>query len=449
MYDPLLDKAPGCNAPFPASYWAGQEQAGFGYPALQHDCTADVVVIGAGYTGLNAARVLAERFSQQVVVLEAHQPGWGCSGRNAGFVLKGSGRLGAVQLTERFGLETAQACYREYRLAFEQLAALCQQGTIACQVQPPGYYKLAHQPRFLPLFEQQQQLLNQRFGEQLQCLSQAELQQEHLADQQACGALLDPDCFGVNPLQLALGYSRLAEQAGAILYGGSPVLGWQHQGSQHRLLTPQGSVTAKKVLIATNGYTPKDFHPLLNGRILPVLSSILVTRPLTEQERSACGFRGQPIVMDTRALKYYYRLLPDGRLLFGGRGAIQGRHADKPRYTRALRSALEHSFPALAGIDIAYQWSGWVAVSLDDLPHLHQAPKDSRYAGVSYAAGYCGSGLSFSALAGQRLAELAMGQSIPDLPCYRQPLRRFPLARWRRLGQWLYYQWGRWQDQRH
>ncbi|SEA01348.1 NAD(P)/FAD-dependent oxidoreductase [Alkalimonas amylolytica] len=448
MYDPLRDKNPGCNAPYPASYWAelGQDRASC--PALQQNCTADVVVIGAGYTGLNAARVLAERFSQQVVVLEAHQPGWGCSGRNAGFVLKGTGRLGAVQLTERFGLETAQACYREYRQAFEQVATLCQQGAIDCQAQSPGYYKLAHQPRFLPLFEQQQQLLNQYFGEQLQYLSQAELQQAHLADQQACGALLDPDCFGLNPLQLALGYSRLAEQAGATIYGGSPVLGWQTLQGLHRLQTPEGSVTAKKVLIATNGYTPKDFHPLLNGRILPVQSSIIVTRPLTAAERNACGFRDQPIVMDTRALKYYYRLLPDGRLLFGGRGAIQGRDADKPRYQQALLAAMCRSFPALNGIGIDHQWSGWVAVSLDDMPHLYQAPKDSCYAGVSYAAGYCGSGLSFSALAGQRLAEQAMGQSIPNLPCYQRPLPAFPFAPWRRLGQWLYYQWGRWQDQR-
>jgi glycine/D-amino acid oxidase-like deaminating enzyme len=448
MYDPLLHKEPGAGQPYPASYWFAEQTKPLPqHAALAGDIAADVVVIGAGYTGLNAARELAERFSQQVVLLEAHQPGWGCSGRNAGFVLKGTGRLGPVQLAERFGLTQAKACYTEYQQAFELVHELQQRGQIACQRQAPGYYKLAHHPRFLAGFQQQVEFANQQLGESLQQLSQVELQQR-LPDQQAKGAIFDPACYGLNPLQLALGYAAMAKQAGVTLYGSSPVLSWQQQQGQHRLLTPQGSVVAKKVLIASNGYTPKNFHPLVQGRLLPVLSSIIVTRPLTADELAACGIQGQPIVMDTRALKYYYRLLPDGRLLFGGRGAIRGRDADKPRYGAQLLAALKQSFPALQQITLDYQWSGWVAVSLDDLPHLYQAPKDSLYAGVSYAAGYCGSGLSFSALAGQRLAELAMGQSIPPLPCYQQPLAAFPLARWRRAGQWLYYQWGRWQDQR-
>lgn len=448
MYDPLLDKEPGVGQPYPASYWFAKQAGPLPqHPSLSDDITADIVVIGAGYTGLNAARELAERFSHQVVVLEAHQPGWGCSGRNAGFVLKGTGRLGPLQLAERFGTEQAKACYAEYQHAFELVDALQQRGHIACQRQAPGYYKLAHHPRFLAPFQQQLEFANHQLGQSLQLLSSSELQQQ-LPDQQAKGALFDPDCYGLNPLALVLGYADMAKQAGVTLYGGSPVLSWQTQQGQHRLITPQGSVRAKKVLIATNGYTPKNFHPLLQGRSLPVLSSIIVTRPLTADELARCGIQGQPIVMDTRALKYYYRLLPDGRLLFGGRGAIRGSDADKPRYGAQLLAALKQSFPSLQQITVDYQWSGWVAVSLDDMPHLYQAPQDSPYAGVSYAAGYCGSGLSFSALAGQRLAELAMGQAIPLLPCYQQPLRTFPFARWRRVGQWLYYQWGRWQDQR-
>ncbi|MCH8536752.1 MAG: FAD-binding oxidoreductase [Alkalimonas sp.] len=448
MYDPLLDKHPGAGQPYPSSYWFAEQTKPLPqHAALSGDISADVVVIGAGYTGLSAARELAERFSQQVVLLEAHQPGWGCSGRNAGFVLKGTGRLGPLQLARRFGVQQAQACYAEYQHAFELVQALQQRGRIACQPQAPGYYKLAHHSRFLAGFRQQVEFANQQLGESLQLLSQAELQQR-LADHQAQGAIFDPNCYGLNPLQLALGYAAMATNVGVTVYGASPVTNWRSEQGYHRLITQQGSVRAKKVLIASNGYTPKNFHPLLQGRLLPVLSSVIVTRPLTPNELAACGIHGQPIVMDTRALKYYYRLLPDGRLLFGGRGAIRGRDADKPRYGAQLLAALKQSFPMLSQITLDYQWSGWVAVSLDDLPHLYQAPMDSPYVGVSYAAGYCGSGLSFSALAGQRLAELAMGQAIPSLPCYQQPLRTFPLARWRRVGQWLYYQWGRWQDQR-
>jgi glycine/D-amino acid oxidase-like deaminating enzyme len=146
--------------------------------------------------------------------------------------------------------------------------------------------------------------------------------------------------------------------------------------------------------------------------------------------------------MDTRALKYYYRKLPDNRILFGGRGAITGKSAEDPYYANRLLSVLKTSFPALGSLTIDYAWSGWICMALDDLPHIYQNHENN----VFYAMGYCGSGVSFSVQAGKRLAEKVAGKSVPNLPLYQKPLPKFPFAPLRRVGQWGYFHYGKIKD---
>ena len=146
--------------------------------------------------------------------------------------------------------------------------------------------------------------------------------------------------------------------------------------------------------------------------------------------------------MDTRALKYYYRKLPDNRILFGGRGAITGKNAADPYYAKRLLAVLKTSFPVLDNLRYDYAWSGWLSMSLDDMPHVYQNEQKN----IFYAMGYCGSGVSFSVQAGKRLAEKAAGVSVPNLPIYQTPLATFPFAPLRRVGQWGYFQYGKVKD---
>jgi glycine/D-amino acid oxidase-like deaminating enzyme len=146
--------------------------------------------------------------------------------------------------------------------------------------------------------------------------------------------------------------------------------------------------------------------------------------------------------MDTRALKYYYRKLPDNRILFGGRGAITGKSAEDPYYAARLLAVLKTSFPALNNLNYSYAWSGWICMALDDLPHLHQNKDQS----VFYGMGYCGSGVSFSVQMGKRLAQKVAGKSVPNLPLYQKALPKFPLAPLRRVGQWGYFHYGQIKD---
>ena len=135
--------------------------------------------------------------------------------------------------------------------------------------------------------------------------------------------------------------------------------------------------------------------------------------------------------MDTRALKYYYRKLPDNRILFGGRGAITGEGAEDRYYADRLLSVLKTSFPSLASMNYDYAWAGWISVSLDDIPHIFQNERQDMF----YSAGYCGSGVSFTAQAGKRFADKVAEKSVPDLPIYPNALcRRFHSRHYDALG---------------
>jgi glycine/D-amino acid oxidase-like deaminating enzyme len=442
MYDPLHDKSPGCGEAYPNSYWANTSgDAPENDGTLIQDIDVDVAIIGAGYTGLSCALHLAREHGIKAHVLEANQTAWGCSGRNAGFILKSSGRKSFSTMQKQWGEEVMRGIYREMSAGVETVNQLIHEG-IDCDPQELGYIKVAHKANKLKELTDLAKLQKKMFGYDVQLLSKEELSQQYMDDHNAYGAIRYQDGFGLNPLKLAWGYQKLAREAGAKIYCSTPVIDWHESVNQHQLITPQGVVKAKKVVIATNGYTPKKFNALVSDRTLPVLSQIIVTEPLTDEQVAACNFLTSNVVMDTRALKYYYRKLPDNRLLFGGRGAITGKGAEDPYYANRLLSVLKTSFPPLHSLNIAYAWSGWICMALDDLPHIYQ----NQSKDVFYSMGYCGAGVSFSVQAGKRLAEKVAEKAVPNLPLYERELPKFPLAPFRRVGQWGYFHYGKIKD---
>ena len=304
MYDPLHDTSPGCGEAYPSSYWAdlsGAPPTDDG--VLDSDLQADVVIVGAGYTGLSCALHLAKEHGIKACVLEANQTAWGCSGRNAGFILKSSGRKSYSSMKQQWGEEVMRGIYQEMCAGVETVNSFIAQG-IDCDVQPNGYIKVAHKAnKFAELIELAN-LQRKQFGYDVQILSKEELHQDYMADQNAFGALRYQDGYGLNPLKLAWGYQKFAREAGVKIYSATPVLNWHDESSVQRLITPKAEVKAKKVVIATNGYTPKGFHPLIQNRTLPVLSQIIVTEPLSDSQLQSCNFITNNVVMDTRALKY-------------------------------------------------------------------------------------------------------------------------------------------------
>ncbi|WP_199055036.1 FAD-binding oxidoreductase [Aquitalea sp. ASV15] len=451
-YDPLVAPNPGTGRAYAPSYWigtAGDPPADDG--PIQHDIDVDVAIIGSGFTGLSCAIFLAQEHGIKATVLEANQVSWGCSTRNGGQAQCASGRLKRSQWISRYGLDTALRLHEEVCQGmdtFKQLIA-----DIDCDAQPGGHLYIAHRPKAMPALEKEAKLLREVFNYDARMMDTATVQREWVGDQEAAGAMHEPEGIGIHAGKLAFGYLKKARALGAKVHPSSPVLGWETRQGVHYLRTPGGVVRARAVGIATGGYTSQGLHPQLKNRLLPVLSNSIVTRPLSQAEIEACNFRTTQVITDTRILRHYYRLMPDGRVQIGSRSAITGKDAPQEQYKQFLIRDLHRKFPALTGIQIDYSWWGWVDVSHDMMPRIYQPdPQQSLY----YALGYGGNGVMYSAQAGRRLAASIAGKAMPDLPIFRSSLP-FPNVRemveselfapFRRFGQRWLYRWYQLKDE--
>jgi taurine dehydrogenase large subunit len=444
-YDPVADDGPGHNREYCPTYWidtAGPAPEDDG-PVVA-DMDVDVAIIGSGYTGLSAAIHLAREHGIKATVLEANRVAWGCSTRNGGQAQISSGRLTRGQWIERWGIDVARKMHAEVAEAFDLFRSLIAE--IDCEPQDGGHLYIAHRPKMMPVLEKQSRLLNEAFGYPTRIIGREELHADYLKEQEAAGAMHEPDGIGVHAGKLAFGYLELARKLGATVHTASPVTGWQTRGGVHHLSTPGGTVRTRAVGLATAGYTGPGLHDLTRHRLMPILSNSVVTRPLTEAERAACGFKTTMVLTDTRTLRHYYRLLPDGRVQIGSRSAVTGADAENPKHLDVLLQGLYRKFPALRGIGIDYSWWGWVDVSHDMMPRIFQ-PDPSRT--IYYAMGYGGNGVMYSAQAGRRMAQLIAGKGGElELPIFTSALPHYGvLTPFRRLGQRAMYRWYQLRDE--
>lgn len=447
-YDPIVDAGPGHNRNYAPTYWidtAGELPEDDG--PVSGDMDVDVVVIGSGYTGLSTAIHLAKEHGIKATVLEANTVAWGCSTRNGGQAQISSGRLKRSEWIDRWGVDVAKAMHGEICEAFDVFRDLIGSGEFDCDPQEGGHFYLAHKKSVLPKLEKECQLLNETFGYGSRMMSREEVHERYVKDQEAQGALWEPDGTSIHAAKLAFGYVNLARKLGATIHSASPVMGWKTVNGVHHLTTPGGIVRARSVALATAGYTPPGLNKITKHRLMPILSNSVVTRVLTDDEKEACGFKTGSPLTDTRTLRHYYRYLSDGRVQIGSRSAVTGDDAENPKHLAALQQGLYRKFPALEGIDLDYSWWGWVDVSHDMMPRVFQPdPKETIY----YAMGYGGNGVMFSAQAGRRMAQMVAGKGAGlDLPIYTSPLPSHGiLTPFRRLGQRFMYVYYHLQDER-
>ncbi|HEX9446998.1 MAG TPA: FAD-dependent oxidoreductase [Dongiaceae bacterium] len=420
------------------SYWAataGNEVENT--PAVSADIDVDIAIIGGGYTGLSTAYHLGKEFGLSAHVLEANRIGWGCSGRNGGFASVGIGKTSMEGWIKRWGLDEARRCFTQSRDAVRLTHDLLTGEGIDAEPTPMGGFELAHHPSRVKSLEADSRFLREKFQVETRIIGQQELESDHLISREAYGALFYEEGFALHAMRYVRGLARAAQRRGAVLHSASPVQNWQRDGKRHLLQTPGGVVRARQVVIAGNGYTGDRLHPAIKGRLLPALSSIIVTRPLTEAERQSVNWMTYRKIWDTRNLLFYYRLLPDNRILFGARGGIEDTPANQAATRAWLIRRLSEMFPPLAKTDIEYFWSGWVCVTFDKTPHVGTTDEGTTH----YALGYIGTGVALATYCGRLLAhQLAASTAVQASPLLRQKLPGFPLPALRRVYQRAMYQ---------
>ncbi len=406
------------------SYWEASRPPGSAVdaPALSGDAVADVAIIGGGYCGLSAAYHLA-REGIDARVLEAGHIGWGASGRAGGFCCVGASFLGPGELRAVYGEDETIAFYRALADAVRTAERLIADEAIDVEAQGDGVWTFAHKKGRLKELESHVAVA-ERAGFAAEVVPVEAFAARAFACSEQFGALHEKIGFGLNPLAYCQGLARAAQRRGASLYARSRVLQWERGSGGHRLVTAAGSLRARRAIVAGNGYLPEELAPELHGRTLPIISNIVTTRPLTADELAAQGWRTHSPASNTRAHLSYLRLLPDNRLLFGGRGDTTGRPADGAAMRALLERRLRALFPAWRHVEITHSWRGFIAATARLTPALGALPDDPS---ISYAFGCHGNGIAFMTWAGRMLAETITGRE-PSIPAPMRGLPpRFPL----------------------
>jgi glycine/D-amino acid oxidase-like deaminating enzyme len=374
-------------------------------PPLEGVVEADLAIVGAGFTGLWAAvQAKQERPEREVVLLEAETAGWGASGRNGGFV-EASLTHGLPNGAARFAseLDALEALARDN---LDGMRADLERLRIDTAWQEPGVLSVATQPHELPELEEEAALLR-RFGWDADVLDREAVRAE-VASPTYLGAVWQRTGVAlVDPGALALGLRRAALALGVRLYEGTPV----RRATTDELRTPGGSVRAGRVLLATGAYPP--LARSIRRLVAPVYDYVIATEPLTEEQRRAVGWQRAQGISDRGNRFHYYRLTPDGRVLFGGYEAVYrfGNRVDDARLSQhppvhgVLHRHLLETFPALEGIGITHAWGG----AIDTCSRFCVTFGRALGGRAVYAVGYTGLGVGASRFGARTALDLLDG----------------------------------------
>ena len=388
----------------------------------------DVAVIGAGFTGLSAAYHIAMDYEADVRVLDASYPGFGCSGRNGGFVGGEATKLDIDDIIKKFGLAETKRFYKVQREATETVATILEAESIDADKTGSSLICFAHKLNRVEKLQKTVEYVKKTLGENWTFMTRDECTSHGLAGPQVFAGIKIPDHFGLHPLKYVFGLARAAQKRGVTIYNEAPVRDWKKEGGYHTLVTSKGNLKAKKVIVGTNGYTSETMNMKLSGRLLPALSNILVTRPLSRAEQLAQGWTTHDTTFDTRKLLHYVRLLPDGRFLFGGRGGLDASLEGKKKMRACMEKEFKQMFPAWRDVEFTHFWNGFVCLTYDRVAHIGRVDDDDT---VWCALAYHGNGVSAATAAGKTLSKLVMGSSTieHEVPLLMQGIPpRFPFA---------------------
>lgn len=415
---------------YPPSYYAASRNIIRKTRKLEGEVTADICVVGAGYSGLSTALHLAEH-GFKVVVVEGAEVGWGASGRNGGQVVNGL-NASLATIGRRYGTETA---------AF--VGGMVQEGAgiiydwvarygIDCDLKRGNIYAAYTEQHMREL--EAKKALWQRYGMDDHELLDRDAIRTHIGSDVYAGGMIDHSGGHMHPLNLVLGEANALEGLGGVIYEHSPVTRVDQGADNAVVHTANGRVTAKAAVVCGNAYLG-NVVPELTARVMPVSTQMMATEPLGEARANALLPTGM-CVEDVRYILDYFRLSADHRLIFGG-GVVYG-GTDPADVVAKLRPNLDKVFPQLKDVRIDFAWSGNFALSFSRVPQMGRLGNR-----VYFAHGYSGHGVTGSHLFGRILSEAIRGDmtrfdTFAALPWIPFPGGRMFRAQYSTLGSWWY-----------
>ena len=376
--------------------------------------TAQIVVVGSGFTGLSAAFELAKA-GRQVLVLDRGTIGEGASSRNGGMI--GSGHhLTYEGLVHKYGPQLALAIIKEGQNALRFTSGLIADHGIDCDFARTGRLRAACFADHFDAMKRDHEQMVEHTGLNATVVEKQDLSDETSADYYH-GGILFHDHGGLHPAKFHRGLLDLARQAGAKVVGQCAVTQVEKSGAGYGVSTSRGTVQCEQVVVATNGYIDGTFSKL-RRRIVPAFSYIIATEELSPNQVRSAIPNGRMMV-ESRSIHSYYRPSPDGkRILFGGRAALRG---IDPRASAAfLHKTMIDLYPQLAGTKLTHSWRGQLGFTRDYMPHL------GRLGGLYFAMGYCGSGVAMAPYLGHRIARKLLGQEEEPSPFETVTLPKIP-----------------------
>jgi glycine/D-amino acid oxidase-like deaminating enzyme len=398
---------------WPASLWAAVTPAGPSLPAVEGDVVADVVVIGAGFTGLSTALHLARK-GVDVAVVEAAWPGWGASGRNNGQVIPTLTRPEPDDIVRRHG-EAGERLVHLIRDCAQILFDTARAEGIACEAEQNGWVQPVHSPGRMKIAERRVAQWS-KVGAPVSLKSRAEMRDITGSDNWY-GGWGNTTGGHINPLALARGLAGAVLKHGGRIYAQSPVETFARGGAFWIARTARGTVKARALVLATNAYTgefSKVLAPGIARQVVPVFSWQLATAPLSDNVRKSI-IPGRQAVSDTHRELYFARYDARNRLVTGG--AILLPYRRRERMQPYIAARLERLFPQIGPVKFDYVWNGYVGITRDFFPRMHRLGADGfawvgcngRAVGLSVALG----GELAKAVTGTPVEELALPLSEP------------------------------------
>lgn len=407
---------------WPSSLWVETANPADDNPPLAADVTVDVVVVGAGFTGLSAALHIAKT-GARVVVLDACEVGWGASGRNGGQVNPMLPFNSPDDLRRHVGDTYFERLTAASLNSADELFSLIEEHQIECQARQKGWLRVNHNSRARRKSERDLQEWNQ-FGANMSLLEGTELEKLTGTSAYASGTLV-PRGGAVQPLMLARGLAHLCKQTGVHIHGSSEITSMKRHEGKWRVTTAKATVTADWVIVGTNGYSGA-LIPKLAESVVKLTPVQIATDPLPEEQIKDI-LPGQQTISDSRRIIMYARREPDNRMVYGGLGQVD-RAGNITGYDWLISDA-ERVFPQLKGANWAHRWGGNIAITQDHLPHLHEPEK-----GLLIGLGYNGRGVAMSNVMGKVLAERVSGKAPEFLDFPTTQIAGYPFHRFARLG---------------